>query len=1013
MNKAELIAASPSFYLEGGLLIGMLVTLLIPSQAVPVMVWNEIPVLSYFRGFLWLLGLSILPGLYLLRLTGVSDDLSQTAKIAIGMNLSFAFVGIVTLVAYYARIDALQLQCLFLSALGIMASVYWIKFKKRSSAILMKMDKSHLVLMLECLVIVLVAFSIQWNKQYLIPGDNWVSLKPAVAVLSGRGVYESFRTVEYPVIFGFMLAGLSVGGGLPVVNVYVLLFPLAALNIISFFALVKTVFNLGDKLSVLSTVIYGLCGGLGWLIQVLVYQGTRDFWGVSLTTQDMYFSVFFWSSIQFSYKSLAITLAYGGIIAFAICLKRDNRKVKIASAIISSLLILFSFLVHMIDAVMLAPVILAIAYFHQKGRDRYVWVGILLAAIAVIGYFIDYLMSGFYSSLAAAKAQLFLSTINVSEILAYSTLSTVIVVIIILLRHMLIERQNPGFVAKYSRILKRITVISLFGLYVGGLFVWSSIPVGDLSAGFPWYRYVTRYGFVGGLALVGAAMVSWKKKWFLITVFWGIVAIAMGSIWWGERTNGYLFPMVAILAAVAIDEVWKKSKESTLRFFAETERLVTKEFKIRLKHVAAALIILVLALSMASVMWGAYYYTFTEHPTDDDSVRVFSWVSQHSPQNSTIFVPNVYIISKGIYTISDRQIYESSGLPTTLDAESFVNITSAIYENDVRYAVTTESAPEQSTILKYLLSYSNVAFRTGNITVYEIPQLHPPSSQFSVATVSKEPLGLREANATFGWVDDAFTNNWTHQNVNASSDGEVLTFSWQFQTGSIPEPSMKRDTPATSTNTYHYLIVKYRNTPETSTTAQNVYQIITLYNQTGSTKGFVKNIYLPVATTTGFNLVSYRLPENQSIASISIWMRNAKNLTGTAEIQIDYLGLSSTDTVNTAEYQIGFLKMAMPALWPTNYAIVSDFNETANATTIISTFDNSTPDLIGNATTAQTFVFLNSTVNVPSWGTEWKQIQNNIISGYFDGKKVLIIGVNPNSGNISVIAQTIYQEITR
>jgi len=1001
-----------TFYVEVALLCCMGVTLLIPPRATSVTVWSDISVLSFLRAFIWLTGLSILPGLYILRLTGISESLPRTGRMAIAVNLSLAIVGLATLILYYAQIEVLQLSWVFLGLLSIACFIDWYRSRGKVSSGTVALNKWHLLLIAGILLVVSMSFLVQFNKQYLIGGDNWVSLKPAVDVISHRSVYESFEKAQYPVMFGFVLAGLTACSGFPVVNVYVLLFPLAALNILCFFALAKVVFNMTDKISAMASVIYGIGGGLGWLIQVLVYNGAKDFWTLSLVSQDMYFSIFFWSSIQFSYKSLAITLIFASIITFRISTKIENRKARIASTAVSSLLILFAFLIHMLDTMVLAPVILAMSYAFQKGRSRYLLLGSFLAITGLIAFGIDFLMYGFYSSLTIAKLQLFLLTIDMTKISIYFAIAIGAAVLLILIRHLINQQDRDFFSRRYPPVAKLFIVLSLLGIYLSGLGIWWPVSVSDLTIGFPWYRYVTRYGFVGGLALIGLLAFSWREKWFSIAAFWSIVSIAIGSLWWGERTNNYLFPMLAILASIAIFWIWNKAKDVTLHIPLGMHRTAPKN--LRLKPFATALIIFLLVLSSTSVIYGASYYAFVERPTDNDSVRVFSWIYQNTPQNSTILVPKVYTISKGIYTIGDREIFESTKLPMAIDDLSFMNLTETFYENNIGYAVTTDLATEQNTLLKYILSYSRLAYQSGDIRVFQLPQLKPPSAEYTVLVVDREPLGLQNANDTFGWFDDNFAANWTYQNVNARTNGEILTYSWQFNADNTSEPTMKRNIPPIDTNNCPYLIAKYRNTPNTTPTAENnINQIVSLYNQTGSPQGFVKNIYLPIARTSSFNLVSYKLPPDQNITSISIWMRNTKNLTGTIEMQMDYLGFASNDSVVAPENLINFLEMALPSLWPEKYSIVSDFGETGNASTVISTYDNSIPDYIRNAATANTFVLLNTSATSPSWGTEWKEIKNGIFSGYFENKKVIIIGVNSNQENITGLAQDVYEEILR
>jgi len=1008
LSKLKLTDFPHRLYLETALLCSMLITLLVPSVLSPIMIWSEISPLLFVRAFVWLLGLSILPGACILRLRRISKNLSETEKIAIEINLSLILVGLATLI-FYARTAVISLPWFILSILAILDCTYWFGNRIRLSIAKPKITKWQLLLMAETAAIVIMAFFVQFNQQYTIPGDNWVAVKPTVEVISQRNVYESFMTAEYPMMFGFILAGLSVCSGLPVVNTYVFVFPLVTLNILSFFTLVKIVFNTDDKVSIISSILYGFGGGLGFLIQAFVFHGTKDFWSLSFLSQDMYFFAFFWNSIQFSYKSLALTLAYTSIILFVIGIRLENRTGKMVAITLSSLSMLFSFLIHMLEPMIFAPVVLAITYVYQKGRNRYTYFGSFAIITILLGYTIDSLMSGFYTSISIIKIRLLLSTVNIENLLTYFALLPTAVCAAILGRHFFSKHLDSLNTSKpkYCRTVKLLIVAAVASIYISGLWFWASTPPSlEVSSIFPWYRYVTRYGFVGGLAIFGLAITAWKKRWFIIASFWCIFVILLGSLWWGERSNAYLFPMLTLLAAFALEWIWTIGNRTKLHISVKTGA--------KLKLMARTLIIVVLALSFTSVIYGAGYYTLTEAPTSYDEARAFAWVHQNTPENATVLVPQTYVISKGIFTISDRQVYQNVRLATALSPSSFTNLTESLNMYNIRYAITIEDIAESSDMIKCLLRYSKLVFQSGKVKVFELPLLRPPSQEYTVAIVEREaPLGLGSA-SSFGWVDDEFTDNWTYVDVNASSNGEVLTYRWTFHTGDAREPSIKKNIPPVNTNSYPYIVVKYRNTAETTTTAENnIGQIITLINETGYPQGFVKNFYLPISKGDAFDTFVSRLPENQSIASVSIWMRNYKQLNGTINLQIDYIGFASNDLTFEPEFQTRFLSMALPSLWSKNYFIFSNFDEAQTASIIVSLYDKSVPNIVKNLSNPHNFVFLNASADLPSWGTEWRIIKPEIISGYLEDKKVIIVGVNDLRGNISNLAEDVYEEIVR
>ena len=138
--------------------------------------------------------------------------------------------------------------------------------------------------------------------------------------------------------------------------------------------------------------------------------------------------------------------------------------------------------------------------------------------------------------------------------------------------------------------------------------------------------------------------------------------------------------------------------------------------------------------------------------------------------------------------------------------------------------------------------------------IFRLPQWSPPSQVYDVAVLDQEKYGLADFRY-FGWIDDSFVGGWSSENVDIKTDGEVLTFNWQFHTGDYgkSEPSLERNISSVDTNRYPYIVVRYKNTGTSLTAFNNVGQIITIVNQTGYPGGFVKNIFLPVSGDSGYS----------------------------------------------------------------------------------------------------------------------------------------------------------------
>jgi len=999
---------------EFALLGMMLLTSFIGSDFSPITPWTDINPLSWIRGIVWVSGLTILPGYYILRFTGFWAKIEKTTKVVFAIHLSLLVVGLSILGLYTLHASLNIFPWLMIFGCFSLGALCWSRprvqreFKNRPISLL---DWALIAIVA---TVVLIALLVQVAQRYLVPGDVWVSTQPAIQILSGRDVYEAFRPAQYPIMFGFILAGLSVGSGLPPVNTYVLLFSLGALNPLAFFLLAKTLLGSNNRIAILSTFVYSLGGGLAFLIQTLVYHGTLDFWNLSLVTQDIYFFPFFWNDVQFFYKSLSLTLCFVSLVAFRLSFDIRQRTSLLLAAL-SALFMLFSFLIHMIDVIIFLPLIVVITILYGRPRKSYTNLWVFLLTFGFCFSVLDSMMLGYYVWLTTAKVGgVLVGTVDLGLLVRYPEF---IVPFCLAFMGILVVLKRRTFAQPRVPSMIKFLCVGVLGLiYSLGLLYWQNTPQWspslELSTPFPWVSYVTRYGFVGALALLGVGASRWTRSLTLSSV-WAILSIFAGSVWWGTRMNAYLFPVLAIWAGVGITSILNKSNSALANHSISSTRRFWKLYQLRPKRalVVGGSVCLIL-LSFTSAIYGALYYVSSGTPTSDDMAKVIAWIHQATPENSTILVPPVYSISKGILTLADRTIYLTSNLPQVLDTDSFVNVTTTLLTHDIRYVVNVRGFDEPSEAVRVLLLYSTAVFSSGNIEVLKLPALAPPSgsSMSTVAVVDENGLGLLGVPANFGWFDDGFTSDWHYVNANATSDGQVLTYGWTFRSGITQEPAAYRQITPTSTDFYPYLIIRYRNTLDTSSTAENnVGQIVTLANSSGLPLGYISNIYLPLSIE-GYRVFAVRLPPDQTVGYLNIWMRNYKQLSGAIGLQIDYIALSSSTDVLPEDLR--FISMAIPALWPTRYSISDNLSNMVSANLIVTTYNQSFPNYVGQLS-PHDYLLINATASVPSWGSSWTQINDSIVVGQIEGRQVVIFGLTDSNlskgGSLETLAYYLFE----
>ncbi|MGA2573488.1 MAG: hypothetical protein ABSF36_04700 [Candidatus Methanomethylicaceae archaeon] len=1002
--------AKKSLLIEAFLLLGMLVTLFLPPLLDPIVAWSQIPGLLLIRAAFWLVGLLLLPGMYIFRITRLSEHFTRIVWLVLTIDVSIVFVSLIAIVLYSTSGQIFSIPPILLGIIGIMALVSWIKFKEPHPTISLRLSKSHTLLLAATAITILIAFLVQLNWQYLFPTDIWQTLRPAVEIISQGNVYQAYLYTHYPVLFGYIITGLSTSAGLPFVNTYVLLFPLAGLNILTFYALMKTLFELDDKVAALASTIFGFAGGLGLLAQVFNFNWSASFLQVSSATQDMYFNPFFWSGVEFSYKSLAITFALASFVAFSLSVKFSRGR-KITLILFSSLFMLFAFFIHMLPA-LLSPIFIFIVLF-MKDKRSYIKSFLLLVPITLVIFLLmDYGMEGIYTALITSKLAQLTGGVNTHNLLYVLLAILVALIIFVTLSLVVIPRLRKATVRPFNLSkLKYLIVGALAVVYIAGIFFWPGTEVSlNYNVTFAWYLFVTRYGFLGILALIGIAASSWRESWFKVAIFWGIYAIALGSIWWGERLNAYLFPALAIFAAVGIVNVWEKVRSS--------QHSVPRVLRVLIPSA----LVLMLILSFSSQVYGAYWLITQPSPgiyDKTDEAITYNWIYHNTTKNSTFFEMSSYEDNFGLFGISGRLPVFSITMPQsslegmfTIMPQYFSGaLASGDYVSHPINYILTDPVAQQPPFIAYLARYSATVFSSGGYSIQEIPPIAAPTANSSVAALDIAPLGIRSYYNTFRWLDDSFSSGWTIANINSSTDGEILALAkTSIPANNRGDPSITTQLPAIGTDSKTYLVIRYRNTNETTANMENlVLQMVSLTLGQGSTS---RQVDFPLPFSMGeYNTEAFYMPANVSVQQITITLRNLNHITGNYGMDIDYIGIATGSNFISTDY-VRFLAMGIPSLWSANYSIVSDPSSLGGVSTVVTPYYDNATSLLDQSSVSS-LVLLNATASFPSWGNGWTAHSGGIVAGFLDGKKVAIVGVDSPQvvGNMTGVAADLYNFI--
>jgi hypothetical protein len=1005
---------------ELALLVGMAVTLAVPSSFDNIKPWYEFSIALYIRAAFWITGLAVLPGLYLFRIGGFLQSQNQIVKFTLSSMLSFAVVGVLSMIYYSVAADLSLFPILLMVIIASLALLSWRLKGLPIPFVPKRLTRGQILLLGGVLATIAIAMIVQSNWRYLIYTDFWTSLFSGIKMLYGRDVYSAFADIQYPVSYGYIIAGFSAAAGTPIVNTQALMLPLIALNPLVFYALVRVVFALSERVAALGAIIYVLSGGLGWVYNTFVAHGAIQFIPLSWILQDMYFFPPFWDQIAFQFKLLALLLALSSLILFYLS-GRSNAKDGwkwMIMVIFSALLFVWGFLIHMLPG-FLAPLFIAIALFNDERRLYLKRLAVLVVSGVALFLVLDLLAGGIFVSLTFGKIAPFLSGLSTTRLIFYGAISIGILALLVVgyygylylqSRH----RSRPEALQEEGQegvpstrplsqrpIFKAIVVACLaFGYLAGLLFVQVTTFSIDFNAPpFPWYSFATRYGFVGILALIGLATSSWRSNWMKITIFWSMLTIILGSIWWGERTNAFLYPMVCLLASMGTISVLKRAYPSIIGLRSHIDARNLKWLG------AAAAVLTLLVLSFGSLMVGVYWHVTLLEQTDDNMAATFNWVGGNAPENDTVIIDTIiHPFLFGILHLTDHLITDSGD---SAGGSAFAQM-SLLQAENARWVLVNDSLPSPSGgtyLVRGLQYYGDLEFRAGPFSVRSVPQFHLPSTTGDVAIVDKGSLGLTQFKNNFVWADDRM-DGWVIQNGQASADGEVLTLNWNFtanQTGPLAYVNL----PQVSASAYPFLIIHYRNTPQTTDNANmSVIQIV----RVGSTSGgnFI-SASLPISDN--YDNAFFRLPSNIAVDRVALQLITSGGTNGTVGLEIDFVGFSSAapSYSSTNPY---FLSVAVPSIWPVNYTVYSDYNLSGSESTLVTTYRTGINEYVAPLQNIRTVILFNSVLFQPSWGEGWVPLASGVISGTYQGKQYIIVAANAQQlvGKLTTFASWLYDK---
>ena len=248
------------------------IPLIIPEGIYPstIVVWENVGILNYMRGFFVLIGMGYLPGACFYKILHPRDNLHQRfgvdsyiLKFTLYPLISFGFIGLVVLFFNQLGLTGEIIAVLLYLTSGVLLISDFVLQKIREKKINVKIAciKSSgytLFIILFALGISLISLGVFFGTGYLIIEDSWVGVQPAhyIGDPNLNPIVDIIYYDSYPVFWGYIIYGLSILSGIPYINVNAMLALYNYLFILSTYILIKTILNdFKEKYVVLSTIL--------------------------------------------------------------------------------------------------------------------------------------------------------------------------------------------------------------------------------------------------------------------------------------------------------------------------------------------------------------------------------------------------------------------------------------------------------------------------------------------------------------------------------------------------------------------------------------------------------------------------------------------------------------------------------------------------------------------------------------------------------------------------------------
>ncbi|MFX1383368.1 MAG: hypothetical protein ACFFBP_13075, partial [Promethearchaeota archaeon] len=742
--------------------------------------WVKIKPINYFRAITMILGCMYIPGASIFSIFFHDNKLHEKLrfepyiiKLTFYPILSLSFMGVSVLII--DQIVVLNRNLFALVLLALIVSLFFIDIilqMKRNKSLNIEIktitiSKFTSFILLLSIGVALITIGIHLGIHFIIPGDSWAALTFTNEIgKSNTSPITKGSEYYYPLLWCYVIYGLSALSGFPIINTSTLLIPFNYTFILSIYILMKAIlYNYKEKYAVFSTFLMSI-------FSALFYITTSSIRGSLPAT--IYIGTFY-----FLYKSFGIILFMLSLATFIIFTKISEERGKSNNSLISKLknnklsiltsfLLIISYMVYAIPFLMSILFILIYCLLADKKERNLLKFSQTFYFIIIFFIVFDLIME-FYLSYATFLLFYYFFQIGFLWIIV-ALLPIFILIYLILFSILIILKLIRIMYIKYFKESKRKSLIHVYNhkkffkicLIIFTIFLIlevATIILEEFFLGFYFdekliffYALDQIYLNIGiiGITATYLSYFCFKKDkklfsvliaWIFISFFIAVVLIIVNTVkystlfigdigasdlklmkYWFNRIWDFSVVPLCIISSIGMIKLVKflKSNPKFMRFF------MNKKMKEILRVSSFSLFIF---LAFSNLIVAALLVGNAHDRVKEEEIELFSWMSKNLPDDSEILIENSYGIRLGIFSLTNAEYHFINDYFDADDTKSeMIDEIKELRDGEIEYICLTRNFLNDDNnvsvfIRSYLIPqfYNQSEYKSENYRIYYAP----------------------------------------------------------------------------------------------------------------------------------------------------------------------------------------------------------------------------------------------------------------------------------------------------